>query len=94
MLGAVPCSWPMATEPRPALLVTSTQTAAEIPSNQSRHAEQDRHPAALSLFLDAGIEQHDDENEQHHHRSRVDDDLNGGNELGAEQQINQSAASP
>ncbi len=41
-----------------------------------------------ALFL-ARVQQHDDEDEQHHHRAGINDDLHGGDELGAQQQINQ-----
>ena len=58
--------------------------------NQRRNAQDHRHPAALAqaLFC-AGIQQHDDEDEQHHDRPRIDDDLYGGDELRSQQQIKQ-----
>src|ERR1700676_4686363 len=39
-----------------------------------------------ALFL-PGVQQHDDEDEKHHDSAAVNDDLHGGNEIGAQQQI-------
>ena len=47
-------------------------------------------------FFAAGIQQHDHEGEEHHDGAGVDDDLRGGEELRAQQQIEhrQRASSP
>jgi len=50
-------------------------------------ADEVRGLTAAGALLFAGIQQHDDEGEQHHDGARVDDDLRGGEELGSEQQI-------
>ena len=42
--------------------------------------------AVGALFL-PGIEQHDDEGKQHHDGAGIDDDLGGGQKLGAQQQV-------
>src|SRR5215470_18372176 len=39
-----------------------------------------------ALFL-AGVQEHDDENEQHHDRAAVNDDLNSRHEFGAHEQV-------
>ena len=46
----------------------------------------DSEPGAPGSFA-AGIEQHDDEGEEHHDGARVDDDLGDGEELRAEKQV-------
>ncbi len=43
--------------------------------------------AAEGALFAAGVEQHDDEGEKHHDGAGVDDDLRGGEELRAEQQV-------
>src|SRR5580698_8333590 len=43
--------------------------------------------AAKGALFAAGVEQHDDEYEQHHHRAGVDDDLGDGEEFRAEEEI-------
>ncbi len=43
--------------------------------------------AAEGALFAAGVEQHDDEDEQHHDRAGVDDDLGDGEKLRAEQQV-------
>ena len=36
-----------------------------------------------------GVQQHDDKDEQHHHRAGIDNDLHGGHEFRAQQQVQQ-----
>ena len=45
------------------------------------------------LFV-ACVQQHDDKDEEHHDGAGVDDDLRGGEELRAQQQIEHAPASP
>src|ERR1700678_113767 len=57
--------------------------------DQRRYSERCSNPAGMrqSLFF-AGIQQHDDEDEQHHDGTGVDDYLHRGDEFGAQEQIN------
>ena len=59
------------------------QAASNIPGN----AEQQGDAAAPGALFFSGIQQHDDEDEQHHDRARVNDDLHRGHKLRAQQQI-------
>src|SRR6266478_1370465 len=56
-----------------------------------RHAQRNACEASefreIGALLDSGIEQHDDEDEEHHDGAAVDDDLHGGHEFRAHQQI-------
>src|ERR1700693_5185392 len=52
-----------------------------------RHAEKLSRAAELRALILTGVEQHDDEHTQHHDGARIHDDLYGGQQLGAEQQI-------
>ena len=45
-------------------------------------------------MLLSGVQQHDDEDEQHHDGAGVDDELRGGDEFAAELQIEQRRARP
>ena len=58
--------------------------------NQRRDAKHDRHFAALRkpLFR-AGVQQHDHEDKQHHHRASINNDLHCRDELRAQQQIDE-----
>ncbi len=57
--------------------------------DQRRNAEHGRHAAAVSCpLLNSGVEQHDDEDEQHHDRTGINDDLHGGDKLRPQQQVN------
>jgi len=53
----------------------------------SGDAQDHRDVAALGALFFASIEQHDDEDEEHHDRAGVDDHLHGSHELGAQQQV-------
>ena len=56
--------------------------------DQQRHAEQSGdHERRPLLRLRAGVQQHDDEDEQHHDGARVDDHLRRRDELRAQQQV-------
>src|SRR5208282_1200691 len=59
--------------------------------NDEEHAQRQacefRELAEVGAFFDAGIEQHDYEDEQHHDRSGIDNHLHGGDEFRAEQQV-------
>src|SRR5208283_156174 len=56
--------------------------------DQARHAQHRGDPAAVRCpLLDSRVEQHDHENEQHHYRAGINDDLHGGDELSAQQQV-------
>ncbi len=59
------------------------QAADQHAGNPKQHSD----PAAFGALFLAGIQQHDDEDEQHHDGAGVDDDLHRGDELGAQQQI-------
>ena len=73
---------------RPRAGVRQKNPADEHAADQhSGNAKQQRHPAAFGVFLLAGIQQHDDEDEQHHDGAGVNDHLHGGDELRAQQQI-------
>ncbi len=51
-------------------------------------------PGAAAMLFRTGVQKHDDEDEQHHHRARVDNDLCHGDELGAEQQVKNRQKTP
>ena len=53
----------------------------------SGNAKQQRHPAALGALFFSGIQQHDDEDKQHHDGAGVHDHLHRGHELRAQQQV-------
>src|SRR5215472_6812498 len=57
--------------------------------NHSGNAQHQGHAAAATAFFRARVQQHDDENEQHHDGSGIDDDLDGGDKFGSQQQVNQ-----
>src|SRR5262252_8243918 len=57
--------------------------------DDSRNPHQQSNAAASRAFLSAGVQQHDDEHEQHHDGPGVDDHLDGGDELRAQQQVDQ-----
>src|SRR5581483_7512229 len=42
---------------------------------------------AARPLLFSGVQEHDGEDEQHHNRARIDDHLDGCDELGSEQQV-------
>ena len=42
-----------------------------------------RDPGKVGVLFFAGVQQHDDKDEENHDGAAVDDDLNGGNELRA-----------
>src|SRR5208282_412076 len=63
--------------------------ADDAAEDQSGDADVLGHPAAPGPFFFAGVEQHDDEDEQHHDGAGVDDDLDDGDEFGAEQQVDE-----
>ncbi len=60
------------------------------PTKRPGNAEDLGDMAAFGLLFFAGIEQHDDEDEKHHDGAGVDDHLHDGDELGAEQQVDES----
>ncbi len=69
--------------------------AEEIPENaeqteQGGDAKNGSHPRSALARFDAGIQQHDHEDEQHHHSAGVNDDLRHRDERAAEQQIENS----
>ena len=84
-LGA-PGRAPTATSPVPECFRT-THAIRRLPSNIPGIPNSDRDAAALGLFFDSGVEKHDDEDEQHHDGPGIDDDLHGGDELSAQQQV-------
>ena len=56
--------------------------------DQQRNAEQSAPSSDWPRRrLRARVQQHDDEDEQHHDGARIDDHLRGGDELGAQQQV-------
>src|SRR3984957_12296066 len=56
-------------------------------SDDGREADARCGEAAEGALFAAGVEEHDDEDEQHHDRAGVDDDLGDGEELRAEKQV-------
>src|SRR5271170_2555510 len=58
---------------------------------QQEHAERQtsifRELAVVGAFFDAGVEQHDHEDEEHHDGAGINDDLNCGDYFGAEQEV-------
>src|SRR5229473_5591925 len=56
-----------------------------------RHAQRNSREASklreIGALFDAGIEQHDDEDEQHHDGAAIDDDLHRGHKFRAHQQV-------
>jgi len=78
---------------RPRLNRAGARVFQQDPGDQgatNQHAgnpKQKGHPAAAGALLFSGIQKHDDEDEENHHRSRVDDHLDGGHEFRSQQQI-------
>src|SRR4029077_20461393 len=71
---------------------------AALQQDEEHHAEQSGDgghtkphcdAAALGMFLFAGVQQHNDKDEQNHDGAGIDDDLYRGDELSAQQQIKQ-----
>ena len=69
------------------------RVAQQDPSHQGAsdqhawHTQQNRHATAFGPFLFPRVQQHDGEDEQHHNRAGIDDQLDRGDELSAQQQI-------
>ena len=62
-------------------------TASTPSSATQREADQQAARLPLRALFFAGVQQHDDEDEQHHDGAGVHDDLHGGDELRAQQQV-------
>ena len=55
--------------------------------DQAGHAEDQRDLAAARVLFFAGIQQHDDEDEEHHDGAGIDDDLDGREKFRAEEKV-------
>ena len=81
-----PATRPTATSLRSRMRTIRPSADQQLPQS-FRERRQHRHAAALGALFFAGIQQHDDEDEQHHDRAGVHDHLHRRHKLRAQQQV-------
>ena len=88
MLWVPPKSVELMLTPPSLLRSTSSQPTCQ-PGHHAGHAEEQRRPAAARSFFRSGVQQHDDKDKQHHDGAGINDHLNRGDKLRAQQQVDQ-----